>query len=142
MQQAGYRLTQPRRAVLEAIAQARTALTPTEIHCLARGHYAPTGLVTVYRTLNLLVELGVIRRLPTEEGHAYMRADLQHPGHHLVCQSCHRTVEFPCSGLGEMIEAMEQQTGYTIQDHWLELFGLCPACQGKKSDSPPKVSKV
>ncbi|HIQ00870.1 MAG TPA: transcriptional repressor [Anaerolineales bacterium] len=130
VRRAGHRLTRPRRAVLEVVAQADAALTAAEIHRLARDRHPHTGLVTVYRTLNLLVELGLVRRLRIEEGgQVYLRADLHQPGHHLICRSCHRAVEFPCRGLEEVVEEMERRTGFTVQDHWLELFGLCPACQ-------------
>jgi len=128
--QAGYRLTRPRRAVLEVMVQAEAALTAAEVHRLARDRYAHTGLVTVYRTLSLLVELGLVHRLYAEGGsQVYVRVDLRRPGHHLVCRSCHRTVEFPCTGLEEVVAEVEERTGFTIQGHWLELFGLCPACR-------------
>jgi Fur family ferric uptake transcriptional regulator len=117
---------------LEVVARAEAALTAAEIHRLARDCYPRTGLVTVYRTLSLLIELGLVRRLRTEEGdQVYLRADLHQPGHHLICRSCHRAVEFPCTGLEEVVEEVERQTGFTVQDHWLELFGLCPACRGE-----------
>ena len=130
VQQAGYRLTRPRRAVLRVMAHSEAALTATEVHDSCYAFHPQVGLVTVYRTLKLLVELGLVRRLRTEDGsQAYARADLRTPGHHLVCRSCHRVVEFPCAGLEEMIQTLEQRTGFAVSEHWLELSGLCPTCQ-------------
>jgi Fe2+ or Zn2+ uptake regulation protein len=116
---AGHRLTRPRRAVLRVVAEATQALTPAQVHEQARAHYPQVGLVTVYRTLELLARLGLVRRL----GEA---------GHHMVCTSCHQAVEFPCTGMEETLAEVERLTGFSIQEHWLELFGLCPACQAKE----------
>jgi len=131
IRQAGYRLTRPRLAVLHAVAESDVALTAGQVHRRARARYPRLGLVTVYRTLDLLVSLELVPRLPTETGgQVYLRADQRPPGHVLICRSCHCAVEVPCAGLEEMTERLERQTGFTIQGHWLELFGLCPTCRG------------
>ncbi len=115
---------------MEVVACAEGAVTAAEVYRLARARYEQTGLVTVYRTLNLLVELGLAYRLYAEGGsQLYLRADLNQPVHQLICQSCHRAVTFPCRGLEEVVTAIEQQTGFAVRGHWLELFGLCPACR-------------
>lgn len=133
---AGYRLTRPRRAVLRVVAEATCPLTPAQVHEQAQVRYPQTGLVTVYRTLELLAGLGLVRRIHTEEGcHGYVPVAMGEAGHHLVCTSCHQAVEFPCTGLEEMLADVERLTGFSIQEHWLELFGLCPACQAKKEGS-------
>jgi len=129
---AGYRLTRPRWAVLRVVAEAMCPLTPAEVHARAQVYYAPLGLVTVYRTLELLAGLGLVRRIHTEEGcHGYVRMTLGEAGHHMVCTSCHQAVEFACTGIEETLAEVERLTGFSIQEHWLELFGLCPACQAK-----------
>jgi len=133
---AGYRLTRPRRAVLRVVTEATQALTPAQVHEQARVHYPQVGLVTVYRTLELLAGLGLVRRIHTEEGcHGYVPVAMGEAGHHLVCTSCHQAVEFPCTGLEEKLKEVEHLTGFSIQEHWLELFGLCPACQAREGDS-------
>lgn len=132
---AGRRLTRPRRAVLRVVAEATCPLTPAQVHEQAQVRYPQTGLVTVYRTLELLAELGLVRRIHTEEDcHGYVPVAMGEAGHHLVCTSCHQTVEFPCTGLEEMLAGVEHLTGFSIQEHWLELFGLCPACRAKEGD--------
>jgi len=130
IRQAGYRLTRPRLAVLHVMTESEVPLTAAEVHRRARARYSRLGLVTVYRTLSLLVNLGLVHRLPTDiGGQVYLRTDRRPPGHLLICRSCHRAIEIPCFGLEEMTEELERQTGFAIQGHWLELFGLCPACR-------------
>ena len=128
LRQAGYRLTQPRLAILQVLEESDEGLSPEEIHRRAKALYEPTGLVTVYRTLDLLDDLGLARRVHSRAGcHGYAcGSDKQH---HLVCRGCGHVVEFPCEGLAPLIKAVRQRTGYMVTGHLLELSGLCPACQ-------------
>jgi Fur family ferric uptake transcriptional regulator len=128
LRQAGYRLTQPRMAVLQVLEESDEGLSPEEVYRQGRTICASLGLVTVYRTLELLIELGLVRRVHSEQNcHGYASAGTNR--HHLICQGCHRVVEFPCEGLDSLIESVRQQTGYTISEHLLELSGLCQDCQ-------------
>lgn len=131
LHRAGYRLTKPRRAVLQVLYEHDESLTPEEIYQLGKTIYAPLGLVTVYRTLELLDELGLARRVHGEQRcQGYARADLER--HYLVCQGCHRVIEFPCAGLEALIAGVQRQTGYVVTQHLLELGGLCPSCQEQR----------
>lgn len=132
LRQAGYRLTQPRLAVLQVLQESGGSLNPEEIHQQGKAIYASLGLVTVYRTLEILDELGLVRRVHSKRRcHSFASAGEER--HHLLCQRCRRVIEFPCDGLGGLIESVRQQTGYTITGHLLELSGLCPACQMAQS---------
>jgi Fe2+ or Zn2+ uptake regulation protein len=125
----GMRLTPQRLAIIRVLLEAREHLTPAEVLARGRGDCPGLGLTTVYRTLEMLRESGHVRRIHLDEGcHAY--ACLQEKeGHHLVCQSCHRVVGFPCTGLTDLVEETAQRTGFFVESHLLELVGLCPACQ-------------
>jgi Fur family ferric uptake transcriptional regulator len=125
----GYKLTRPRRAVLRVVAENSESLTPAEIHLRARKFYPQTGLVTVYRTLDVLVECGAIRRIHQSDGcHAYARASEGH-AHHVICEQCRSVVEFDCCDLGDLLAAVQRRTGFEVAGHWLELFGACPSCR-------------
>jgi Fur family ferric uptake transcriptional regulator len=128
---AGFRLTRPRMAVINVFAEAHGMHRPEQVHALARREYPSLGLVTVYRTLALLEQLGHLTRLHFENGcSAFARTDLAH-GHHLVCRLCHQVVEFPGDeSVMDMLALIARQTGFLIEDHMLELFGVCPECQG------------
>jgi Fur family transcriptional regulator, ferric uptake regulator len=129
LQDNGYRLTGSRRAVVEIIANSDRLLNPIEIFDLARGLNASIGLVTVYRTLAKLEELDLIQRVHQPGGcHAYIAAV---PGHQhlLICQSCGRAEYFSGDTLEALMDKVGSESGYLIRDHWLQLFGLCRACQ-------------
>jgi Fur family ferric uptake transcriptional regulator len=128
---AGCRITAPRRAVMQVLQKASVPLSPREILEQGKRVYRRLGLVTVYRTVNLLAELNLVRRVHREDGcHGYLLAS---PGHRhaLICQCCGRAVEFPGEDdLHALIERVEAGTGYRVDDHLLQLLGLCPDCQG------------
>ena len=143
--QAGYSNTRSRRAVLMAICEAGGQATGAELLAIGRVHHATLGLVTIYRTLDLLLSLGLVRKLHLAEGcHTYAlsltgsrnetRGNEPHNhGHHIICQRCNRAVEFNGCDLDAVVTAVEAQTGFRVQEHWLEMFGICPACRESES---------
>jgi Fur family ferric uptake transcriptional regulator len=129
LRERGYKLTAQRRAILKVVQEANGHLTPAEVLHRGTTFYPGLGLTTVYRTLELLSDLGFVRRVHLKEGcNAYVQAK-ERDGHHMVCQSCHRVIDFPCFGLQDLVDAMARSTGFVVESHLLELAGLCPACQ-------------
>jgi Fe2+ or Zn2+ uptake regulation protein len=125
----GYRITGSRRAVVDVLAEAGTSLSPAEIYEQGRVLHKQLGLVTVYRTLEKLDELGLVQRVHRPDGcHAYIPALHGHE-HLLLCQQCGRVEYFRGDDLSELSRRLEGESGFTIQDHWLQFFGLCAQCQ-------------
>ncbi|MBN2303490.1 MAG: transcriptional repressor [Anaerolineae bacterium] len=127
----GHKLTQPRRAILKTLLAAARPLSPAEILERGQTFYADLGLVTVYRTLEILEAMGLARPVHLADGcHGYA---LSTPGHthHVVCDRCHAVVEIVGCALGDFLDSVAERTGYTITGHWLEISGLCPECQQK-----------
>jgi len=125
----GYRITAPRRAVMTALERAEAPLAAAELLRGAKAEYPRLGLVTVYRTLDLFQELGLVRRVHGDDGcHGYALAS---PGHHhaIVCRGCGRAAEFAgCQELRHLIQRAEDETGFRIDGHMLQLSGLCEEC--------------
>lgn len=130
---AGCRVTEPRRAVMQVLMNTQAPLAPLEI--LERGSaiHPRLGLVTVYRTVMLFEELNLAYRVHRSDGcHGYVATSPGHH-HHIICRQCGRTVEFPGSeDLDLLIQQVEQRTDYQVDDHLLQLFGLCPGCRRKE----------
>lgn len=132
LQANGYRLTGARKAVVEAVAESPRALTPLEVYDMARASYPDLGLVSVYRTLEKLEELRLIQRVHQPGGcQAFISASQGHQ-HLLLCESCGQITYFEGDDLEELMSGIARQSGYKIRDHWLQLFGLCKACQSQK----------
>lgn len=133
----GYRLTAPRQAVVETIASSQQILSPMDVYERARRQYPRLGLVTVYRTMEKLEELGCLQRvhLPTS-CQGFVPAATGHQ-HLLICEQCGMAIYF--SGDSEkmdtLIEDVAENSGYTIRDHWLQLFGLCENCRRTAADN-------
>lgn len=125
----GYKITRPRRAVIHALAEAAEPLSINDLHERAQDIAEDVGLVTVYRTLELLQELDLAR--PVHLGHNCHGYILATPGHthHLVCRRCNTAIEFEGCDLEAFFTEIEAKTGFRVTGHWLELEGLCMACQ-------------
>lgn len=132
---AGYRLTAPRRALASLIAGRSGHFTAEELlEESRRGRYG-LGRATIFRSLEVLDDLGLVERLDLPSGeHAFVACEPAHH-HHVVCSSCGRTAGASDHGLERVASAISAETGYRIDAHRLELFGLCPECQQKGTQS-------
>ena len=130
LEDAGYRLTGPRRALAELIAgRGGSTFTAAGLVADVRARRLGIGRATVFRAIDLLVTVGAVERvdLPTGD-HAYVACVPAHH-HHVICARCAGAIEIGDLGLGAVAREVARRTGYRIDEHRLELFGLCPACQ-------------
>ena len=128
LEEKGCRITGPRRMIVELLVHSDRALGAMDIFDLARAKYPKMGLVTVYRTLEILNKLGLVERLHQEEGcHMYLRAANGHE-HIMLCKRCGRAAYFSGDDLEPLIKKISKQSGFLIQEHWLQLHGLCKDC--------------
>ena len=126
---AGHRVTAPRRQVAELIAARHGHFTAADLLHDASRRRLRLGRATVFRNLDLLTELDALERLdlPTGE-HAYVTCAPAQHHHHVVCRSCGRSVDVQDSGLGSVVNEIADRSGFKIDAHRLELFGMCPEC--------------
>ena len=127
----GYRLTAARRAIVAALVESGGHITADEL-VSAINHTPPqVGRMTVYRTLDLLQQLGRIR--PVYQGSGAAHYILMNEGrhHHLLCSACGRMVEFDECAVSEMEAQIREHFQFEVQGHLLEIYGLCPECQEK-----------
>ena len=128
LDRAGYRRTEPRRSLADLIAEQDGHFTAAELVTAARARRLGVGRATVFRTLEVLAEVGAVERLDLPSGgHAYVGCEPAHH-HHVVCSRCGRSTEIDDAGLRSVVGDVARQTGYRIDVHRLELFGLCPVC--------------
>lgn len=129
LERAGHRLTRPRLAATRLIAARTGPFTAADLAADARTRDLRIGRATIFRAIDLLVELEVIERidLPTGE-HAYLACRPAHH-HHLVCSGCGRATDVDDSGLRAVVAEIAARTGFRIDEHRLELFGRCADCR-------------
>jgi Fur family ferric uptake transcriptional regulator len=132
LEDAGYRRTAPRRALADLIAERGGHFTAESLLADSRGRDLGIDRATIFRSLDLLADLGLVERLdlPTGE-HAFVTCEPAHH-HHIVCSSCGRSTPVEDHGLERVAAAIGRSTGYRVDTHRLELFGTCPSCQRSK----------
>jgi Fur family ferric uptake transcriptional regulator len=125
----GYKITPQRRSIIHAIMAAREHLTPAAIHEKVHLEHPSIGLVTIYRTLEILAELGLI--CETHAGGScrsyLMRRPAEHH-HHLICSDCGKVIDFTDCGLGELERKLAAENRFKINGHLLEFLGQCREC--------------
>ncbi len=129
LRQQGYKLTPQRRVVIQAIASAQDHLTPIAIYHKAHQEHPNIGLVTIYRTLEILARLGLICELHAGNSCRSYTVTAPEHHHHLICSNCGAVINFTRCDLREIQQNLFNQTGFRIDDHLLEFIGLCQACQ-------------
>jgi Fur family ferric uptake transcriptional regulator len=123
----GFRLTPQRQLVLEAVTELGHA-TPEDVHAWVRDRAEGVNISTVYRTLELLEELGLVTHAHLSHGApTYHPADA--PQHaHVVCHRCGSVTELEPDDLGTLVETVNRRTGFVADIGHLTVFGECRRC--------------
>ena len=131
-----YRFTPQREAILHVIMECQDAhLTADEIYRKAKEAYTEIGIATVYRTLEIFETLGIINRLQFSEDRGLYEFNPgyhKHYHHHIICLGCARILEFNEDLLEDIEAAVSRNTGFSIVDHSLAIYGYCKACLEKQ----------
>ncbi len=127
----GYKLTPQRRAVIGTIASSPDHLTPAAIYEKVHQERPDIGLVTIYRTLEILARLGLICELHAGGSCRSYTIGAPEHHHHLICSSCGEVIDFSGYDLSSLEERLSRETGFEIEDHLLEFIGLCQNCKAK-----------
>ena len=129
LRQNGYRVTQPRLQVMEIVTSSDMPLTPQEIYHRSLELDSPPGIASVYRTLETLEGLGLIQQIHQPGGCHGIWPALEGHKHLLLCTKCnHMQVIEGNEEIAEYISMIEKETGYQVDDHWLQFFGQCEDC--------------
>ena len=125
----GYKITSQRRRIINAITGVHEHMTPAEIYEVVSREDLDIGLVTVYRTLEILAELGLICEVHVGGNcRSYLlRHPLEHH-HHLVCSECGMVVDFLDCDLSNLEDRISKDNDFTIDGHILEFIGRCREC--------------
>src|SRR5690554_429837 len=120
-----------RELILETLRRAETHPTAEEIYTLVKSELPSISLGTIYRNLNLLVELRTIRKLVTA-GNTSVRYDGRNDEHcHLVCTSCGTITDMDLSLFSPIDDALKAERNFTVTEHTIVLKGICAACSSQ-----------
>lgn len=133
MKEAGYKLTDQRMKVFECLENSKDEhMTTEEIHQKLKENDKNIGIATVYRTLLLFDELGIVQKLEIDDsGTRYELVDEfeSHHHHHLICNHCGKVEEVKTDLLDEVEEKIAGSHDFQIENHDLYFYGKCKTCQ-------------
>ncbi len=138
----GYRLTVPRDAVLAVLSETLKHLSAEDVYLAVHKIHPTVGLTTVYRTLDLLVEMGLVFKFDFGDGRARYELAEGPKGarhhHHLVCTNCARVVDYTDfideekELLSQTERGLSKKYNFKISNHLIQFYGLCDKCRNKK----------
>ena len=129
---AGFKCTPQRQEVFEEIVKTGGHLSAEDlaVRLSTRTRGPRISRATVYRTLSLLVQCGLVREVIFTEDHTHYEAAYSDRHHeHMVCTKCGRTIEFDDSDLERTLRNIALETGFTPMSHKVEVYGLCSKCR-------------
>jgi Fur family ferric uptake transcriptional regulator len=138
----GYRITAAREAILDVLSKTSAHLSAEDIYLAVHKVYPNIGLTTIYRTLELLVHMGLVFKFDFGDGRARYELSEGPKGkrhhHHLVCTDCGRVIDYTdfiddeIELLGRTEKGLSRKFNFKITDHVLQFYGLCDRCRKKK----------
>lgn len=123
----GLRLTSQRRAIIDTVFSTQEHFTAEQLLEWARRRDRSVSRATVYRTLPLLTESGLVREMDFGKDHAYYDPNYaDHPNHsHIICNDCEKIVEFEDDKIARLETEISQKLGFTVKSQRLQITGSC-----------------
>jgi len=134
----GRRMTGPRQAIVRYVAPRTDTFSAQDIVDQLHGRGMTVGRATVFRTLEMLAELGLLHRIHNDDGfRLYTVCADDHHHHHLRCIVCGAVQALSAPGVEVEIDRLARQAGFEVVDHVLELVGRCRECRRDAAIAPP-----
>ena len=133
LRDSGHRLTPQRMAVIKTLIGNREHLNAEQIYERVREDFPMTSLATVYKTVTVLKEMGEIQEISFDGEGKHFDGGSSHPHPHLICIRCRRIEDLDIADWSLLPADIARQTGYRIEGHRLDFFGVCPACQEEEA---------
>jgi len=124
-------LTPQRMMVVEALHGADKHVSAEEIYAQVKARYPYANISTVYRTLDLLKELGLVTEIALGDGCVRFHPAEKGHHHHLVCQKCGKMIDLPESALAQLEAALYSMYQFKADLKHMAVFGLCSQCQAE-----------
>jgi Fur family peroxide stress response transcriptional regulator len=131
LRQRGNRLTPQRVAIVKVILSHEGHPTVDEIHREIVQDFPTTSLATVYKTMNLLKENGEVLELGFGDLGSRFDGRKPYPHPHMICTKCGKILDSEVAGFDKIVAQLAEQTGFLVENHRFDIFGLCSACRNK-----------
>ncbi len=139
LHEAGYRFTNQRRRVLGVLQRSHDHLTAEDIYTRLRNGGERVSMGTIYRTVELLERIGLVRKINLSDRNRYElvknNSDTKHH-YHLVCEKCGKVIDISeevmaahAKSLEELVKEVGAVSGFQVSGHQFRIFGLCHDCR-------------
>lgn len=125
LREQGFKITSPRNRVVASVANREDNFTAEEL----AAELDSIGRATVYRTLKLLLDQGLVCRIVMGDGSVSYRASHKSHHHHIVCVSCGATEDVHMNDVEDVLNGVRTATEFDIVGHRIEVYGICPRCK-------------
>lgn len=130
LRELGYRLTPQRQLILNALQQSDDHISAEDIHAQVCAKYPQVNISTVYRTLELLKNLGLVTETDLGSGRFRYHPAAKGHHHHLICERCHAIIDVDESLLLPLKRTLLMEYGFKANISHLAIFGRCAKCRG------------
>ena len=124
-----FRITPQRLAVLKILAESKGHPSVEDIFKQVKPNFPTTSLATIYKTVNLLKEIGEVVELDFSGESNRYDGNKPYPHPHLICTKCKTIMDPDMATFEDLSKELARKTGYEILNHRLDFFGVCPRCQ-------------
>lgn len=131
LRQRGFRITPQREMIIEALAHSGGHITAEKIHEQVQARCRSVNIATIYRTLDMLVEIGLASRIQLADGQQVFTTRQHGPHIHLVCRVCGGVQEMDCTELLPLVEAVKYKYAFEVDWRHVSIIGICSSCQPK-----------
>jgi len=131
--EAGRRLTSQRYLILDVLRDSDEHLDAEAVHDRAKERSSDLSLATVYRTLALLKQMGMVEEHRLGEGHCHYEAVQEEPHYHFTCRRCGKVIEFDAPLVARIARELCEREGVEVAKAHLHLMGYCRQCKTKVS---------
>lgn len=125
------RITPQRVAILKVFLGSLEHPSVEQVYAEVKANFPTTSLATVYKTVNLLKEIGEILEISSADGGSRYDGNKPYPHPHLICTQCKTIIDPDLRSLEQITAEVAAVSGYRIVSHQVDFFGICPACQSK-----------
>lgn len=138
LQEGRYKMTPQRKTILQIfVDRPGEHLSAEDVHRILQADASGIGLATVYRSLELLYDMGFLQKMDFDDGKArYELNEMEgaHQHHHLLCLKCGKVTSFADDLLDDLERDIAEKNGFRIVDHQVKFYGYCQECRENSED--------
>jgi Fur family peroxide stress response transcriptional regulator len=125
----GHRITPQRLAILQVLIASETHPSVDQVYNEVKAAFPTTSLATVYKTVSIVKAMGEALELQFSQSSNRYDGKKPYPHPHVICTQCHKIIDYESVEINAMMAKIKQATGFKLENHRLDFYGICTTCQ-------------